>query len=322
MTTLLLALLLGLAVLAAGVIATRGRLVAMTAAALPLPVLLAAGRCVGFLGWALGIRRRVALGNLATAFPDRDERWRRGALFRFWQHLGRVIVEFLRSPALSPGDVDRLVDVDPEGYARFEAAYAEGKGAIVVTAHFGNFELLGAIWSRRNLAVTAITKRLSRNAFNDFWLEQRRRAGLREVPDSGSIRDILAVLRRREILAIMVDQNMIPRRAVFAPFFGRAAATTPAPAVFAERTGAPVFLVLMHPLPGGRHRVSLDGPIPFDRTGDRDADVLAFTAKLNRLLEAHVRAEPEHWYWIHRRWKTRPPDEAPAGEEARCASPT
>jgi KDO2-lipid IV(A) lauroyltransferase len=313
-----------LAALAAGVVATRGRLVAVLAAALPLPVLLAVGRGVGVLGWALRIRRRVALANLATAYPDRDERWRRRTLFRFWQHLGRVIVEFLRSPALSAADVERLVDVDPVGFGRFEAAYGGGAGAIVVTAHFGNFELLGSIWSRRGLKVTAITKRLSRNAFNAFWLDQRKRAGLLEVPDSGSIRDILAVLRRKEILAIMIDQNMIPRRAVFAPFFGKAAATTPAPAVFAERTGAPVFLVLMHRLPGGRHRVSIDGPVPFDRTGDRDADVLAFTAKLNGLLEAHVRAEPEAWYWIHRRWKTRPPAEAPApaGEEARCASPT
>jgi KDO2-lipid IV(A) lauroyltransferase len=312
------------AALSVGVIATRGRLVASLAAALPLPVLLAIGSAVGFLGWALRIRRRVARDNLATAFPDRDERWRRRTFFRFWQHLGRVIVEFLRSPALSAAEIDRLVDVDPEGFARFEQAYAGGKGAIVVTAHFGNFELLGSIWSRRNLKVTAITKRLSRNAFNDFWLEQRKRAGLLEVPDTGSIRDILAVLRRREILAIMIDQNMIPRRAVFAPFFGKPAATTPAPAVFAGRSGAPVFLVLMHRLPGGRHRVSIDGPIAFDHTADRDADVLAFTAKLNALLEAHVRAEPESWYWIHRRWKTRPPAETatPAGGEARCASPT
>jgi KDO2-lipid IV(A) lauroyltransferase len=303
--------LLGLFVaLVAGIGLTRGRLVTVLAGAVPLPALLLVGRGIGLLGWALGIRRRVALENLATAFPDRDEAFRRRILFRFWQHLGRLVVEFLRSPSLSPADIDRLVDIDPEGYARFERAYGEGKGAVVVTAHFGNFELLGSFWNRRGLKVTAITKRLSKNAFNAFWLEQRRRAGLLEVPDSGSIREILGVLRRREVLAIMIDQNMIPRRAVFAPFFGKPAATTPAPAVFAERSGAPVFLVLMHPLPGGRHRVTLDGPVPFEREGDRERDVLAFTAQLNRLLEERVRAEPEHWYWIHRRWKTRPPDES------------
>jgi KDO2-lipid IV(A) lauroyltransferase len=309
--TVLLVLLGFFAAFLVGTWLTRGRLVTVLAGAVPLPLLLLVGRGIGLLGWALGIRRRVARENLATAFPDRDEAFRRRVLFRFWQHLGRLVVEFLRSPGLSPEDVDRLVDIDPEGYARFERAYGEGKGAVVVTAHFGNFELLGSIWSRRNLPVTAITKRLSRNAFNDFWLAQRRRAGLAEVPDSGSIREILAVLRRREVLAIMIDQNMIPRRAVFAPFFGKLAATTPAPAVFAERSGAPVFLVLMHPLPGGRHRVTLDGPVPFDRGGDRERDVLAFTAKLNRLLEERVRAEPEYWYWIHRRWKTRPPEEHP-----------
>lgn len=275
---------------------------------LPHRLLLAIGAGLGVLAGALGIRRKVARDNLARAFPDLDEAGRESILRRFYRHLGLLIVEFLRAPYLHPATAEELVEV--EGWERFEAAFAEGKGAIIATAHYGNFELLGSFFARKGQPITAITKKLSRNFLNAFWLDQRKRAGLREVPDSGSIRDILAVLRAKEILAIMIDQNMIPRRAVFAPFFGHLAATTPGPAVFAERTDAPVFLVLMHRLPRGRHRVTIEGPIPFERTGDRAADVLAFTARLNAEFERHVRAEPELWYWVHRRWKTRPPDEA------------
>jgi KDO2-lipid IV(A) lauroyltransferase len=289
------------------VVATQGRALAWAVARLPHRLLLGLGKALGALLDAAGVRRDVALANLAQAFPERDEAWRRGTLRAFYDHLGLLVAEFLRAPYLPPEKLDALVEVD--GFERFLPEYEKGQGAIVVTAHFGNFELLGSFFSRRGMPITAITKRLSKNFANAFWLEQRRRAGLREVPDSGSIRDIFKVLRAGQILAVMIDQNMIPRRAIFAPFFGKMAATTPAPAVFAERTGAPVFMALMHRLPGGRHRVTVEGPIPFDRTGDRDADVAAFTTKLNRALERHVREEPASWYWVHRRWKTRPPEE-------------
>jgi KDO2-lipid IV(A) lauroyltransferase len=127
------------------------------------------------------------------------------------------------------------------------------------------------------------------------------------------------VVRAGEVLAVMIDQNTIPRRAVFAPFFGTPAATTPAPAVLAERTGAPVFLVLMHRLPRLRHRVTIE-PVPFERSGDPEADRQAFTARLNLALEDRVRAEPHLWWWVHRRWKTRPPGEPPGTASSATAA--
>jgi len=297
------------AVLAATVL-SGGRLLALAAALTPLPLLLWVGRRLGDLLRLVGVRRRVARANLRQAFPEKTEAEREAILRAFYRHLGMLLVEFLRAPYLSMERAERLVEFDAEAYRRFEEDRARGKGAIVATAHFGNFELLGSFFARRGLPLSAITKRLPENAFNRFWLGQRRRAGLRELPDSGSVREALKVLRSGGVLALMIDQNMIPRRAVFAPFFSRLAATTPAPAVLAERTGAPVYLVLMRRLPRGRHRVIIEGPIPFERSGDPAADRLAFTARLNRALEDRIREAPELWYWVHRRWKTRPPEEA------------
>lgn len=301
-------------VLVAAVLLSQGRLLAWVLARLPQRQVLTLGKALGALIAAVGVRRSIALGNLAQAFPDESEAWRARTLRAFYEHLGLLIVEFLRVPYLAPARMDELVEV--EGFERFQEEWEKGRGAIVATAHFGNFELLGSFFARKGMPVTAITKRLSRNFANAFWLDQRRRAGLREVPDEGSIREILQVLRRKEILAVMIDQNMIPKRAIFAPFFGRQAATTPAPAVFAHRTGAPVFLVLMHRLPGGRHSVRIEGPFAVQELGDRDAEVAELTARLNAALEAHVREAPACWYWVHRRWKTRPPEEqAPAGSD-------
>lgn len=296
-----------------------GRPIAFAASLLPLPIALFFGERLGDLLRALGVRKKVARQNLRQAFPEKSEAEREAILRDFYRHLGTLILEFLRAPYLSERRVKELVEVDWEAYRRFEEKRAEGKGAIVATAHFGNFELLGSFFSRHGLPLTAITKALPRNFLNRFWLDQRKRAGLRELPDSGSLREILKVLRRSETLAVMIDQNMIPRRAVFAPFFGKLAATTPAPAVFAERAEAPVYLVLLHRLPGGRHRVRIEGPIPFERTGDPAADRLAFTARLNRALEEQIREAPHLWYWIHRRWKTRPPGESAAEGEGALA---
>lgn len=296
------------------VVLTGGRPIALAAYLLPLPVALFLGERLGDLLRLLGVRKKVARANLLQAFPEKSEAEREAILRDFYRHLGTLIVEFLRAPYLSERKVRELVEVDWEAYRRFEESRA-GRGAIVATAHFGNFELLGSFFSRHGLPLTAITKALPRNFLNRFWLDQRKRAGLRELPDAGSLRGILEVLRRGETLAVMIDQNMIPRRAVFAPFFGKLAATTPAPAVFTERTGAPVYLVLLHRLPGGRHRVRIEGPVPFEASGDSAADRLAFTARLNLALEAQIREAPHLWYWVHRRWKTRPAEETDSPPE-------
>jgi KDO2-lipid IV(A) lauroyltransferase len=299
-----------------------GRALAWLVSLLPGPVLRAAGAGLGGLIRVLGIRRQVAEANLRQAFPERSAAERAAILRAFYRHLGTRVVEFLRAPYLRREQAEALVEVDEEALAGFQRDLAKGRGAIVATAHFGNFELLGSFFARRGVPLTAITKALPRNLLNAFWLDQRQRAGLRELPDSGSIRDILQVLRRGEVLAIMIDQNMIPRRAVFAPFFGKPAATTPAHAIFAERTDAPVYLALLHRLPRGRHRVQIEGPFPYLRSGDPAADRLAFTATLNGALEAAVREAPSLWYWVHRRWKTRPPQEAEPVEEGVPLAPS
>jgi KDO2-lipid IV(A) lauroyltransferase len=116
-------------------------------------------------------------------------------------------------------------------------------------------------------------------------------------------------------LGYVIDQNERSPHAVFPTFFGVPAATSPTPAILARRTGADVIFTVAVPLGGGRHKVVIEGPVRMPDTGDRDADVLAFMQDLNDRLERWVRRHPEQWYWLHRRWKTRPPPgAAPAAQ--------
>ncbi len=261
------------------------------------------GRFAGIVAYAVGARRRVTLRNLSIAFPEKPESERRAIARATYQHLGEGIVEFLRAARMSDQEV--VGRVRAEGWDIYETLKAKGQGVIVATAHVGNFELLVDYCVRRGVKLTAITRRLP-GVVTSFWLTRRAATGVRELPTRGSTQDLLRELRSGGTLAIIIDQNMRPKRAVFAPFFGKLAATTPAPAVLSARTGAPVILAVMVREATGRHRLVVEGPYSL-RKGESSA---AFMARLNGALEAHIRAHPEQWFWVHRRWKTRPPEEA------------
>ncbi len=150
---------------------------------------------------------------------------------------------------------------------------------------------------------------MGRSIFNDVWRRARARSGIEDlvVARGETLSAARRALAEGRALGYVIDQNQPRRNAVFPTFFGVPAATAPTPAVLALRTGAPVIFAVTVPLGDGRHRVVYEGPLTVPRTGDRGRDVLAFMQDLNDRLERHVRAHPEHWYWLHRRWKTRPP---------------
>lgn len=277
-----------------------------------LPRAVARALMVGLcaLAFALGIRRRFALENLAVAFPELSARERLRLAFRNYCHLGICAADFLRSPSMSDAQLFALVR--PDGWDKVEPLIAARRGFVVATAHLGNFELFGVYAARRKTPLTILTRPLKGSA-NARWVSTRAIAGVKEIHKG--MENLLAAVRAGEALALLIDQNMLARRAIFTPFFGKLAATTPAPAVVADRTGAPVFLAVALRNPDGTYRTHIEGPFALERKGGGAAeDVARFTAMLNGRLEALVRAHPEQWFWMHRRWKTRPPEEGAALE--------
>jgi KDO2-lipid IV(A) lauroyltransferase len=260
------------------------------------------GAALGALAYWLGLRRRVSLEGLLRAFPEKSPAERRALARAAYAQLGQSLGEILAVRRLSDQALEKLVRF--EGWDRYEAARAEGRGVVVAVAHFGNWELLARACARRGVPLTAITRRL-RGRLNQQILAARREGGMRELPDKGSTQEALALLRRGETLAVVVDQNMRPRRGIFVPFFGEQACTTPAAAVLSLRSGAPLIAAFPVRQPDGRHVVQVEGPFSTEARGS-DA-VRSLTAKVTAAVERAVRAHPDHWFWVHRRWKTRPP---------------
>ncbi len=285
---------------------------------IPRPVLSAFGSILGWLIWTLRIRRRVALDNLRLAFPEKSEADRVAIARANYAHLGQMIPDFLRVPTLSPGELDRIFVY--QGWECYQRAAAMKTGVVACTAHFGNFDLLASAHTRRGVPITQLSREMGDNFFNRLLHRARQRSGVQDliISKGQTLRALLRALKEQRVLGFVYDQNEVGKP-IFPTFFGVPAATTSTPAFLARRAGAAVVFVLSVPLGDGRHKVVLEGPLLPPVTGDAEADDLAFMQLLNDKLEAWVRRHPERWYWLHRRWKTRPPAAPPQAAGATTA---
>jgi Kdo2-lipid IVA lauroyltransferase/acyltransferase len=278
-----------------------GRVLGWMAVRLPRRLLAAVFGALGALLGLLGLRRRVVRENLRLAFPEKTEAERRAIARAFYRHLGEMVPEFLRVPYLPREALAGMFEY--QGWEKVEQAQAEGKGVIACTAHFGHFDLLAAAHSLRGVPMTTISRKMAVG----LWKGTRARAGVQEiyVARGETFSAAARALKAGRVLGYVIDQNEPSRRALFPTFFGVPAATSATPAVLSRRTGAPVVFAVSMPLPDGRHRVVIEGPLHPPDTGDHDRDNLAFLQDLNDRLEVWIRRRPEQWYWLHRRWKRR-----------------
>jgi len=262
------------------------------------------GASLGRLLYRLDRRhRKVALKNLATAFPGRDQQWREHVARSSFAQAGRTIMELLWSPNFKTLD-------DPTEVVRFEsldnlrAVLDQGKGAIVATAHAGNWEITGIAAAHYGIPLISLARTLDDPALDARLVDLRTRTGQQVLPKQNALRPTMRALRAGKAVALLTDQNTLRREAVFVPYFGRLAATTPAAAHLHLRTGAPILNAFSIPEDGG-YRVIIEPPMAIpDCSGDEA--VTAITAAVTARIEHYVRAHPEAWLWMHDRWRERP----------------
>lgn len=267
----------------------------------------AVGRRIGRMVYALGIRRKVVEENLRAAFPERDEAWIHATARAAYEHLGRESAAILRLSKLDrQAIVERTV---PVGWDALQEALAEGKGVLLVTGHYGNWEIAAATVASRGTPISAIVRRQG-NLLVDARLDAlRRNLGVETVTQREAPSRVPRLLRKNRVIGIVGDQDA-RRAGVFVPFFGRPASTHRGPALFALKLGAPVFACVARRMPGRQVRYEVSGQrVPVARTGDLEADVRALTAELAARLEGEVRKAPEQYFWFHRRWKSSPESE-------------
>jgi Kdo2-lipid IVA lauroyltransferase/acyltransferase len=287
------------------VAAVRG--LALLLALLPLGGRLAVGRALGRLFYALDRRHRtVALENLAAAYPSKDPAWCEGVARGSFEHLGRLLVEILGQ---GPHVAETLPLCAIEGWDWLKKVEGEGRGYFLLSGHFGNWERIAHLQGALSSPLWMVARPLDNPYLEAFFARRRGSTGNRVVYKRNAIREVAKGLKAGKGIAFVIDQNFGEPGRVFVPFFGRPAATTPALGRLAVRFDAPVLPVFSYPEPGGRYRIVYGPPLQIPDTGDAEADALEVTAQATARIEEAVRACPTAWFWMHRRWRTRPDEE-------------
>jgi KDO2-lipid IV(A) lauroyltransferase len=257
----------------------------------------------GFLGrqlfYRLGITNR-ARANLRAAYPEIDAAGIEAIVREMWDNLGRTVAEYAHLDKFSLAGANPRLEVTGTAYA--EAAMAAGKGVIFISGHFANWEMMPFTAHQLGYESGEVYRPLN-NPYVDRWMVRQRIAnGPKEQIAKGAqgTRRIFTLLRAGKCILLLADQKT--NEGLPAPFFGRDAMTTPAPAALALKLGSTVLPASNERLGGARFRMKIYQPIEFAPSGDHDRDILALTVKITEAIEAMVRERPSQWLWIHRRW--------------------
>lgn len=264
---------------------------------LPRRVALEVGALVGQLGWWLGLRRALVLGNLATAFPEAGLRERRRIAVRAARNFGRTVVEFVRFAGRDRRRVADLVAFD--GLDSLKAALAEGHGAIVVTAHLGSWALYVTALAASGIPSALLVGRQHNPRVDRFILDIPGDAVRFISKGRTAPRGVLQSLREGRAAVMVADQDAGPH-GILAPFLDRPASTLHLPGAISAKHGTPIVTMTGHRVAGGKHEVVIR-PLA-TASGSSDA----ITAAFNSALGDAIRLFPEHYFWYHRRWREYP----------------
>jgi KDO2-lipid IV(A) lauroyltransferase len=265
----------------------------------------------GFLGRLTYLfdsrHRRIALTNLELAFPQWDDFRRRQVARRTFVNFGRLMMEVIQFLRLNPKSVQRQVEI--ENLHFIENARARGKGVIFLTAHFGNWELSALSFSFLVESVDVVVRPLDSKIMDRLVEHLRTLGGNRIIKRRRAAGNIVRSLKENRMVGILMDQNQRRSAGIFANFFGIPACTTPAIAMIARKTGSAVIPAFLVRDGFKKYRLIFKEDVPVTVTDNKQADIIENTTRFNKVIEEMVRQYPDQYFWLHRRWKTRPDGE-------------
>lgn len=272
---------------------------------IPSKAAIALASILGRIWFAFDRRhRQVALFNLTRAFGSRMAP---GQIRTMARHVfsNLVMLIFEIGWSLHMKDADLRKHFRFHGMGHLQTALQQKKGVLILTAHIGNWELLIDAAGRIGMPISAIYRPLEFGPLDRFFIDLRSRSGASLFSKKNAMRKVMRSLKSNALIGVLLDQNSRLKHGVFADFFGASASTSKGLALLARKTGAPVvplFLVRE----GGCFRVEFGAPLPRIKTGDKTKDIEAATQLYNRAIEDIILRYPEQWFWVHRRWKTKP----------------
>jgi KDO2-lipid IV(A) lauroyltransferase len=266
------------------------------------------GRFLGNLAYTADPRhRRIVRRNLRFAFPEWAPSRVDEVSRRVFQNMGVTALEILQMLFLSREDILQMVQT--RGHENLQKALEHPKGAIMITAHIGNWEMayqLGVCYVDRPVAAVA---RPIEPAFLDrFLTDFRTRFGSTIIKKKRALRAMARTLFQGNILGLLVDQGVSPSEGVEVSFFGRRVLATPAVALLARRYGSPVFPIYCVRQPDNQLLAYMEPPLQLVNTRDQRADIVQNTQIMMDSFEKAIRTYPEQWFWFHKRWKHHYPE--------------
>ncbi len=259
------------------------------------------------IGWRLTKRHRGIIGkNLDIAFPDAPKDEKEQLVHSIYNHFARVLVENIYLFAkLKPEKLFKSIEV--RNLEVLENALKKDKGAILFSAHFGNWELVPYILSRRlNTQLVSIAREMNNPLVEKVVLRFRERMGSTVIYKKNSLRSMLKMLDRNRVVFLLIDQNTIEREGVYVRFFGEEVSAVPTVSQLHLRKEKPAVPLFLHyDYENDKIVLELLDEIRFSGTGDLQEDIRALTQQCTGLIEENIKKHPEQWFWFHNRWKTR-----------------
>lgn len=245
-------------------------------------------------------RTRLALRNLRATFPEKSDAELDRIVRACWQHFGRELLLYLKAQTLSLEDIAaRCPLVNRE---ILDDALARGKGVMLISAHWGGWEIGGLALMALVRNVRMVARPLDNELLEADLQRLRAHTGAEIVDRRKAARVLLRGLSEGAMVVLLPDQAVLPREGELVPFLGRPAWTTPAPAKMALRAGSTIVFAFCIP-DGPRHRLEFVESIRADELPEAERDPVALTAKINDVISRRIAATPELWLWMHDRWK-------------------
>jgi KDO2-lipid IV(A) lauroyltransferase len=280
------------------------RLIIQMMSYIPYPLAQFKGKGLGIAGYHIPMSRKaVALENIKQSYNGITDGDAKRLLRRVYMHFGQMFFEIPHVFRMKPHTVDRYVIFD--GEENVINALKKKKGVFFLTAHFGNWELMCAAVSLRfgNLAV--IARPADFVPFDRMINELRSHFGTEVIPKQRAMRRLLSAVKENKLIGMLLDQNVDWYEGNFVPFFGRWACTNKGLSLLALKTRTPVIPAFQVRQSDGRYRMIFGKEVALQRTGDKTKDMETNTERFTQVIEKYVREYPDHWFWFHKRWKTK-----------------
>ena len=271
---------------------------------LPLRTAVFIGSLIGGLNYFLsGIRVKLVKQQLNSAFPEKNKKEINSIARSTYSNLMKTAIEYYWLADKPKSMIEKIVNI--QGLEYLNQALSKGKGALLVTGHFDSWEITAILLDLLGYKLSVVLKPQRNKLFNDFTNRLRNRGSIGLIEMKYAFRGIIKALRHNRLVAILGDQDA-RHNGIFVDFLNKPASTYPGIAKISLKTGTPIIFAISIRQKNNTHKLIIRPPIYPKKSGNIEQDIIKYTRFHTKLLEDYVRKYPDQWFWVHKRWKTRP----------------